>query len=261
MNFPINNRVLILASLIIGLFLGGITGFLLSPKPNYGEYVSTIIELENDILDLDITIANLQLELAQNKANISNYTIQISKLQLNILELKAKILEIEAQAISDWNYEQLQHAYFQIKSKYENLTELYNWVSNSYYVTQNDLNWVFIKSFNGTAEIGGKLNSTSEEFEIYDPDVKIVWEFRSDLYENFIMQLTDNDRFYGPIENYKIISTNDWDRLITYTRIQPGKNYHLELNGEYKKTVIDNINNGTLTLEEPDYQIKIYFGE
>ena len=260
MDIPLNNRVLILISLIIGISLGGTIGFLLSPRPDYTPYIATIVDLENNILDLDVKIANLQLELAQNKAEISNYTAHISNLQLKILELKTEILQLETQAISDWHYQQLQHAYFELKNKHENLTELLNWISSSYYSTQNELDWVLIRDFNGAVGTGGKLDIVSEEFIINDPDVKILWEFRSDLYENFSIALTDDDQIFGPIDNYKIINENDWLSLITYTRVNRGEYYHLKIFGNYKKSLIENLMNGTLNNQDPDYRIKIYYG-
>ena len=260
MNFPLNNRVLILISLVIGIFLGGTVGFLLSPRPDYTPYIATIIDLENDILDLDVKIANLQLELAQNRAEVSNYTTQISSLQLKILELKTEILELEAQAISDWHYQQLQHVYFELKNKHENITNLLDWVSSSYYSTQNELNWVLIRELNGTVGSNGKLDTDSEEFIINDPDVKILWEFRSDMYENFSITLTDDEQIFGPIDNYKIIYENDWISLITYTRVHPGEYYHIRILGNYKKSLIEDLINGTLNNEDPDYRIKIYYG-
>ncbi len=260
MAFPLNNRVLILISLVIGVSLGGTVVFLLSPRPDYTPYIATIIDLENDILDLDLKIANLQLELAQNKAEISNYTAQISSLQLKILELKTEILQLETQAISDWHYQQLQQAYFELKNEQENLSALLSWISNSYYSTQNELDWVLIKEFNGSVGGNGKLDIDSEDFVINDPDVKIIWEFRSDWYENFSITLTDDEQIFGPIDNYKIINENDWLSLITYTRVHPGEYYHLRILGSFKKSLIEDLMNGTLNNEDPDYRIKIYYG-
>jgi uncharacterized coiled-coil protein SlyX len=244
--------LIMVLALIIGFFLGGISGYLLAPKSDYSGYIATIANLESEIAGLEVTIAKLQQKLAESSANISKYQIEVSQLEIKILELKAQILEFEAQSISGWQYKQLEDAYFNLKERYDNLSEAYNRIHKIYYNTQDDRNWSEVISFNGSAGDGGVLNQSTNDFYLDDRDVRIRWDYRSDLYNRFELNLTGSGENFELNNNYETVAENGWIKRITYTRIEQQGNYHLKFHGEYMGD--PELINGT----EIDYIITVY---
>jgi hypothetical protein len=249
---------LFLMIFFLGIILGGVTGYSLAPKPDNSSYLSQIAELHDNITKLQVTIADMNKEISRYNADIAEYIWQISQLELEIIELEGRLLEIEVYSISEFQYQKLQNAYFELKSEYLELKDLHNRIKNDYYKTQDELKWNSYLEFHGKADEYGLLNSSSSEFKINSSNLKIITRYRSDLYENFTVDIADSKGDYNLKNNYFILYQNNYTSRVTYTRINPDFGYRLKLEGTYKSSVKEDLLNGFLILNEPDYVIQIY---
>lgn len=251
------DQKIMVVTMLLGILIGGVGGYFLTPKKDCSEYISTIAELHGNITDLQSNIATLQQEIAQNKADIANYQLEITELELKVIEFKGKIVDLKSQAISDWEYQQLQNAYFNLKGDYEKLRTLNDWIMEVYYQTQEELDWNLVEVFEGKANGSGELNYTTQKFMLSDPDVKIVLQYRGDLYESICIQISDGNRSYNPTNNYMTLSKGQRAERLTYTRVKADEYYHISLEGCYSEDAKTDLLNGTNPVES-DYSVKIY---
>ncbi|MFP3950711.1 MAG: hypothetical protein ACLFVP_00980 [Candidatus Bathyarchaeia archaeon] len=251
------DQKIIIVTMILGLLIGGVGGYLLAPEPNCSEYLSTIAELHGKITDLQSNVATLQQEIAQNKADIANYQLEITEMELKVIELKGRILELKSQAISDWEYKQLQNAYFELRGEYENLRRLNDWIMEAYYQTQKELDWTLLNTFEGRADENGELNHSTPDFILSTHDVKIVLQYRGDLYESISLEILNGDCSYSPEDNYLTLSTGKNAERLTYTRVKPNEYYSIILVGCYNDSSKEGLTNRTDTPAK-DWLVKIY---
>ena len=191
----------ILTGVVIGVIVGGLTGYLSAPAPDYTPYENQIAKLDSQITSLQDEIVQLQSQVGslQNQHDIKNETINLLKAQLS----GQKVL----------------------------IDELVDQIDVLIHVCNYTLGtWNEIGAWTGSA------STTTETFHIPSSQIRIKWSLDVNPISNFTISMyeEDNDQLV-----LGWLNLQDDPEEMTYGDIEPGS-YYLELSVdecEYNVTV------------------------